>query len=156
MSRGVNKVLIIGNCGQDPDVRNLPDGSTVTTLSVATSGAWIDKQTGELKEKTEWHRVVFFKRLAEIAGEYLRKGSKVYIEGQLRTRKWQDKDGNDRYTTEIVAREMQMLGGKDDGASRQTSASHHTKRDDVAQHKASQRFQEPPPAEDDFNDDIPF
>lgn len=110
--RGVNKAIIVGNLGQDPETRYLQNGDPVTNLSVATSEQWKDKNSGEKKEKTEWHRVVMFKRLAEIAAEYLRKGSQVYIEGKIQTRKWQDKDGNDRYSTEIVASEMQMLGGK--------------------------------------------
>lgn len=124
MARGVNKVILVGNCGQDPETKFLPSGSAVTNLSVATSDAWKDKQTGQAQERTEWHRVVFFNRLAEIAGEYLRKGSKVYIEGSLRTRKWQDKGGVDRYTTEIIASEMQMLDsrGQDAGHSSQSGA----------------------------------
>ena len=112
MARGVNKVILIGNLGADPETRALPSGTTVANIRVATSESWKDKQTGDLKEQTEWHSVAMFGRLGEIAGEYLRKGSQVYIEGRLRTRKWQDKQGNDRYTTEIVASEMQMLGGR--------------------------------------------
>ena len=112
MPRGINKVILVGNCGQDPETKYLPSGGAVTNISLATSESWKDKQTGEAKERTEWHRVTFFNRLGEIAGEYLKKGSQVYVEGQLRTRKWQDKDGQDRYTTEIVASEMQMLGGR--------------------------------------------
>ncbi|WGL18219.1 single-stranded DNA-binding protein [Microbulbifer bruguierae] len=113
MARGVNKVILIGNLGGDPETRYLPSGGAVTNVTVATSETWKDKQTGQNQERTEWHRVVFFNRLAEIAGEYLRKGSKVYLEGSLRTRKWQDKQsGQDRYTTEIVASEMQMLDGR--------------------------------------------
>ena len=115
MARGINKVILIGNLGQDPETRAMPSGSSVTNLRIATSEAWKDKQSGEMKERTEWHSVAMFGRLAEIAGEYLRKGSQVYIEGRLRTRKWQDKQGNDRYTTEIVANEMQMLGGRGGG-----------------------------------------
>ena len=111
MARGINKVILVGNLGQDPEVRYTPAGAAVTTISVATTEAWNDKD-GNKQERTEWHRVVFFRRLAEIAGEYLKKGSQVYIEGQLRTNKWQDKSGNDRYTTEIIANEMQMLGGR--------------------------------------------
>ena len=111
MARGINKVIIVGNLGQDPDTKAMPSGMTVANLRIATSESWKDKQTGEMKEQTEWHSVALFGRLAEIAGEYLRKGSQVYIEGRLRTRKWQDKQGNDRYTTEIVGNEMQMLGG---------------------------------------------
>jgi len=116
-SRGVNKVIIVGNCGQDPETKYMPSGGAVTNISVATSEAWKDKQTGQPQERTEWHRVVFFNRLAEIAGEYLRKGSKVYVEGALRTRKWQGQDGQDRYTTEIVASEMQMLDTRASGDS---------------------------------------
>jgi len=112
MARGINKVIIVGNVGGDPETRYMPSGSAVTNLTVATNESWKDKQTGEQKERTEWHRVAMFNRLAEIAAEYLRKGSQVYIEGKLRTRKWQDKSGNDRYTTEIIADEMQMLGGR--------------------------------------------
>jgi len=115
-SRGVNKVILVGNLGNDPETRAFPSGDMVTNITVATSETWKDKQTGQPQERTEWHRVVFHKRLAEIAGEYLHKGSKVYIEGSLRTRKWQDKaTGQDRYTTEIVAREMQMLDSRGAG-----------------------------------------
>ena len=112
MARGINKVILIGNLGNDPEIRYTPNGSAVTTLNLATSNAWRDKQSGEMQERTEWHRVVFFNRLAEIAGDFLKKGSKVYVEGSLRTRKWQDKNGNDRYTTEIIANEMQMLDNR--------------------------------------------
>jgi len=112
MARGINKVILIGNLGADPEVRHTAGGSAVTNLSLATSESWRDRQSGEMNEKTEWHRVVMFAKLAEIAGEYLRKGSKVYVEGRLQTRKWQDRDGNDRYTTEIVANEMQMLDSR--------------------------------------------
>ncbi|MGH8482108.1 MAG: single-stranded DNA-binding protein [Nevskiaceae bacterium] len=115
MARGINKVILIGNLGQDPETKSLPSGSAVTNITVATTEGWKDKQTGEKKEHTEWHKVVFFDRLAEIAGQYLKKGSKVYIEGSLRTRKWQDKNGNDRYTTEVRANEMQMLDSKGGG-----------------------------------------
>lgn len=116
MARGVNKVIIVGNLGNDPESKYLPSGGAVTNISVATSESWKDKNTGQQQERTEWHRVVFFNRLAEIAGEYLRKGSKVYLEGSLRTRKWQAQDGSDRYSTEIVASEMQMLDGRGDNA----------------------------------------
>ena len=112
MARGINKVILVGNLGQDPETKAMPSGMTVCNLRIATSESWKDKQTGEMKEQTEWHSVAMFGRLAEIAGEYLRKGSQVYIEGRLRTRKWQDKEGRDRYTTEIVANEMQMLGSR--------------------------------------------
>ncbi len=149
MARGVNKVILVGNLGQDPDVRYAPSGSAITNISVATAESWKDKNTGEKQEKTEWHRVVFFNRLAEIAGEYLRKGSQVYIEGRIQTRKWEDKEGNDRYTTEIVANEMQMLGGRDGGGgfsqAAPSSSSAPTKKQSEAQ-----------PATDDFDDDIPF
>ena len=112
MARGINKVIIVGNVGGDPETRYMPSGSAVTNLTIATNETWKDKQTGEKKERTEWHRVAMFNRLAEVAAEYLRKGSQVYIEGKIRTRKWKDKEGQDRYTTEIVADEMQMLGGR--------------------------------------------
>ncbi len=112
MARGVNKVILIGHIGADPDLRYMPSGNAATTLSVATNESWKDKQTGERQERTEWHRVVCFNRLGEIAGEYVKKGSKIYIEGSLRTRKWQDQQGTDRYTTEIVASDIQMLDAK--------------------------------------------
>jgi len=115
-SRGINKVILVGRLGQDPETKHLPSGSAVTNVSLATSESWNDKATGQPVERTEWHRIVFFNRLAEIAGEYLVKGSQVYVEGSLRTRKWQDQQGNDRYSTEIVASEMQMLGGRPEGA----------------------------------------
>ena len=117
MARGVNKVILVGTLGKDPETRYMPSGSAVTNMRIATNEQWKDKQTGEQQERTEWHSIAMFGRLAEIAAEYLRKGSQVYIEGKLRTRKWQDKEGKDRYTTEIVADEMQMLGGKGGGAS---------------------------------------
>lgn len=115
MARGVNKVILVGNLGADPEVRYMPNGGAVANITVATTESWKDKQSGENQEKTEWHRVVFFARLAEIVGEYLKKGSQIYVEGRLQTRKWQDKSGQDRYTTEIVANEMQMLGSKGGG-----------------------------------------
>ena len=111
----VNKVIIVGNLGRDPEVRYSPDGAAICNVSIATTSQWKDKNSGERREETEWHRVVFYNRLAEIAGEYLRKGRSVYVEGRLKTRKWQDKEGQDRYTTEIVADQMQMLGGRDSG-----------------------------------------
>lgn len=114
-SRGVNKVILVGNLGNDPEVRYTQSGAAIANISVATSETWKDKQTGQPQERTEWHRVVFFNRLGEIAGEYLKKGSKVYVEGSLRTRKWQDKEGKDRYTTEIVGNEMQMLDSRGSG-----------------------------------------
>jgi single-strand DNA-binding protein len=116
MARGVNKVILIGNLGADPETRSMPSGMTVANIRVATSESWKDKQSGEQKERTEWHHVALFGRLGEIAGEYLRKGSQVYIEGSLRTRKWQDKEGRDRYTTEVIASDMQMIGGRGGGS----------------------------------------
>ncbi|MBV9913794.1 MAG: single-stranded DNA-binding protein [Sinobacteraceae bacterium] len=115
MARGVNKVILVGNLGADPETRAMPSGTTVANLRIATSESWRDKQSGEQQERTEWHRVALFGRLGEIAAEYLKKGSQVYIEGSLRTRKWQDKQGNERYSTEIVASDMQMLGGRGGG-----------------------------------------
>ncbi len=115
MARGINKVILIGNLGADPETRAIPSGTTVANLRIATSESWRDKQSGEQQERTEWHRVAMFGRLAEIAAEYLKKGSQVYIEGSLRTRKWQDKQGNDRYSTEIIGNELQMLGGRGGG-----------------------------------------
>lgn len=115
MARGINKVILIGNLGADPEVRYMPQGGAVANMTIATSESWTDKATNERKEQTEWHRIVIYQRLAEIAGEYLRKGSKVYIEGKLKTRKWTDKDGIERYTTEIVANELQMLDGRGEG-----------------------------------------
>lgn len=115
MAKGVNKVILVGNCGQDPESKFMPSGGAVTNLSIATSESWKDKQTGAMQERTEWHRVVFFNRLAEIVGEYVKKGSKLYVEGSLRTRKWQDQNGVDRYSTEIVANEMQMLDSRMSG-----------------------------------------
>jgi single-strand DNA-binding protein len=116
MARGINKVILIGNLGADPETRAMPSGTTVANLRIATSESWRDKQSGEQQERTEWHRVALFGRLAEIAAEYLRKGSQVYIEGSLRTRKWQDKQGNDRYSTEVIGNELQMLGGRGGGS----------------------------------------
>jgi len=113
MSKGINKVILIGNLGADPEIRYMPNGSAVANISVATNDSWKDKQTGELQERTEWHKVSLFDKLAQIVGEYLKKGSKVYIEGSIRTRKWQDQSGNDRYTTEIIANSMQMLDSKE-------------------------------------------
>ena len=150
-SRGINKVILIGNLGADPETRYMPSGGAVTNVRLATSETWKDKNSGESQERTEWHRVVFFNRLAEIAGEYLRKGSKVYIEGSLRTRKWQGQDGKDNYSTEIVANEMQMLdsrGGSSDYSGTQPSG---------GQRPASQPAAAPAPGPDNgFEDDIPF
>ena len=116
MARGINKVILVGNLGNDPEVRATTSGSRVATISIATSESWTDKSTGQKQEKTEWHRVVFFNRLAEIVEQYLKKGSQVYVEGRLQTRKWQDQNGQDKYTTEVVANEMQMLGGRGGGS----------------------------------------
>jgi single-strand DNA-binding protein len=122
MARGINKVILIGHLGQDPEVRALPSGSSIANLRIATTESWKDKQSGEFKEQTEWHTVVLFGRTAEVAAEYLKKGSQVFIEGRLRTRKWQDKTGNDRYSTEIVGNDMQMLGGRGQGGGGQAAA----------------------------------
>ncbi len=146
MARGINKVILVGNLGADPETRYMPSGSAVTNLSVATSESWKDKQSGEQKDRTEWHKVAMFNRLAEIAAEYLRKGSQVYIEGKLRTRKWQDRDGNDRWTTEVVADEMQMLGGRGGGGGSAPMGSDSRPSSSPA----------PQPGPDDFDDDIPF
>jgi len=154
MARGINKVILIGNLGQDPETRSTPGGSTVTNLRLATSESWRDKQSGEMKEQTEWHTVVLWNRLGEIAGEYLKKGSQVYIEGRLRTRKWQDKSGNDRYTTEIVASEMQMLGsrGGGGGAPVETRDTREPAEEGASRGGESRAGT----AAGDFDDDIPF
>jgi len=155
---GINKVILVGNLGGDPEVKYLPSGGAVTNITIATSETWKDKNTGEKQERTEWHRVVFFNKLAEIAGEYLKKGSKVYVEGALRTRKWQDQSGQDRYTTEIVGDEMQMLDSRSssgDRAQQQAGAyqsgGQQPKRQQEQRHPPRQ-----PSAYDDFDDDIPF
>ncbi|HID45567.1 MAG TPA: single-stranded DNA-binding protein [Chromatiaceae bacterium] len=152
-SRGINKVILIGNLGKDPETRYMPSGGAVTNITVATSETWKDKQSGEQQERTEWHRVVFFNRLAEIAGEYLKKGSKVYIEGSLRTRKWQGQDGQDRYTTEIVANEMQMLDSRGAGGSTEYSRPASAPAQSAPQ--AGNTAAPAGPAGD-FEDDIPF
>lgn len=159
---GVNKVIIIGNVGQDPEVKFMPSGGAVTNVSIATSETWKDKTTGQPQERTEWHRVVFFNRLGEIAGEYLKKGSKVYVEGSLRTRKWQAQDGTDRYTTEIVASEMQMLDGKGErtASPQQNEQSGRVVTDFGSGHSEaglSRAPIAPPPAGfNDFDDDLGF
>ena len=155
MARGVNKVIIIGNIGQDPEVKHMPSGGAVTNVSIATSESWKDKTTGQPQERTEWHRVVFFNRLGEIAGQYLKKGSKVYIEGSLRTRKWQAQDGTDRYTTEIVASEMQMLDGRSDADSNQQSES-APRNQQNNQSSLQPPTHQQPAGFDSFDDDIPF
>jgi len=179
MARGVNKVILIGNCGSDPETRFMPNGNAVTNITVATSETWKDKQTGQQQERTEWHRVVYFNRLGEIAGEYLRKGSKVYVEGSLRTRKWQDQGGQDRYTTEIVGSEMQMLDSRGGSAGagnyspeqqmgsapqampqaapQQQMGGAPQQAAPQSQQQPQQQYQQAPsPAMDDFDDDIPF
>ena len=176
MARGVNKVILIGNLGNDPELRATQTGSQVCTISLATSESWKDKQTGQMQDRTEWHRVVFFNRLAEIAGQYLRKGSKVYVEGSLRTRKWQDQQGQERYTTEIVASEMQMLDsrGEAGGYAQQPGgyqqggyAPQSGYQQPPAQSGQPPQYRTPAPQQpapqapapggfDDFDDDIPF
>jgi len=150
MARGVNKVILIGNLGKDPEVRYMPSGGAVANVTLATSETWKDKQSGEKQERTEWHNVVFYNRLAEIAGEYLKKGSKVYVEGRLQTRKWQDKEGRDRYTTEIIASEMQMLDGRGGGGGEGYGGG-------AGQSQPAPAAREKVAAgTDDFDDDIPF
>jgi len=159
MARGINKVILIGNLGKDPEVRYMPNGSAVTNVTVATSESWKDKQSGEQQERTEWHNVVFFNRLAEIVGEYLKKGSKVYVEGSLRTRKWQDKNGMDRYTTEIVGAEMQMLDSRGGGMGGGSMGGGAYDSQAPAANKPSSQQSASSPAPrpvDDFDDDIPF
>ncbi|WP_395339824.1 single-stranded DNA-binding protein [Ningiella sp. W23] len=176
-SRGVNKVILVGNLGNDPEVRYMPNGNAVANLSIATSESWKDQQ-GQQQERTEWHRITMYRRLAEIAGEYLKKGSQIYIEGKLQTRKWQDQQGNDKYTTEVIADQMQMLGGgRSDGA--QGGQGGYQQRPQQNQNNPNQGYQQPPPANNqggqgnrppqqpqqppkmaepdfDFDDDIPF
>ena len=162
MARGINKVIVVGNLGSDPEINHMPSGGAVATLSIATTDAWKDKNTGQQQEATEWHRVVFFNRLAEICGEYLRKGSQVYIEGSLKTRKWVDKSGNDRYTTEIVGRDMQMMGNR-----QSDSASHGQQTGGAGQNDSVPHGQQTggagrggatsaPAQSNNFDDDIPF
>jgi single-strand DNA-binding protein len=149
----VNKVIVVGNLGRDPETRYMPDGAAITNVSVATSFQWTDKASGEKKEETEWHRIVFRGKLAEIAGEYLKKGSQVYVEGRLRTRKWQDKDGQDRYTTEIMATEMRMLGSRS-GAGEPREAPPEPR---AAEPRAAAATAKKPAGKfDDMEDDIPF
>ncbi|RPB33259.1 single-stranded DNA-binding protein [Vibrio diabolicus] len=177
-SRGINKVILVGNLGNDPEIRYMPNGGAVANITIATSDSWRDKATGEQREKTEWHRVVLFGKLAEVAGEYLRKGSQVYIEGQLQTRKWQDQSGQDRYSTEVVVQGfngvMQMLGGRGQGggapmggqqqqqggwgqpqqpAQQQYNAPQQQQQQQQAPQQPQQQYNEPPM---DFDDDIPF
>lgn len=152
MARGINKVILVGNLGADPDTRYMPSGKAVTNIRIATSESWKDKQTGDQQERTEWHSIVMYDKLGEIAAEYLRKGSQVYIEGKLRTRKWQDKEGKDRYTTEIIADQMQMLGGRGGAGGSGASGGGESRQSRPA--PAEERG--PPPADEGFDDDIPF
>jgi single-strand DNA-binding protein len=168
-SRGINKVILIGNLGRDPDVRYMPGGGAVTTIALATSESWRDKQTGEQKEKTEWHRVVLYGKLAEVAGEYLRKGSQVYVEGSLQTHKWQDKNGHDRYSTEVVVNAggtLQMLGGRPGTGAVSSTASQDNVVPDMWNQSGVHQSDSQPDAQSrkkrdseplmDFDDDIPF
>ena len=154
MAKGINKVILIGNMGAEPETRYLPSGGAVANVTLATTESWKDKQSGEAQERTEWHNVVFFNKLAEIVGEYLKKGSQVYVEGSLRTRKWQDKEGKDRYTTEIVAAEMQMLGGRggSGGGASEGSSRGAPKRAEAEEMQTSSAGSK----SDQFDDDIPF
>lgn len=178
-SRGVNKVILVGNLGNDPEIRYMPNGNAVANLSIATSESWKDQQ-GNMQERTEWHRVTMYRRLAEVAGEYLKKGSQVYLEGKLQTRKWQDQQGQDRYTTEIIADQMQMLGGRGDGAGQGQSGGYqqrpqspnagsqhgggqnqggYQQQPNANQRPAQNQGNQPPPMAEpdfDFDDDIPF
>lgn len=160
----VNRVILVGYLGRDPETRYMPDGNAITNVSIATSFGWTDKQSGEKKEETEWHRVVFRGKLAEVAGEYLKKGSQVYVEGRIKTRKWQDKDGNDRYSTEIISQNLTMLGSRPNSSG--DTREENTTRDTADTGKDRQRAAEPKPAPaqakkpagrfDDLEDDIPF
>lgn len=153
MARGVNKAILIGNLGRDPEIRYSPSGAAVANVNIATTDSWKDKQSGEQQERTEWHRVVFFGRLAEIVGEYLKKGSQVYVEGRIQTRKWQDKEGNDRFTTEIVANDMQMLGGRGGGGGGSGGGVEDYNQDAGYSGRSSSSSSGP---SEDFDDDIPF
>lgn len=165
MARGVNKVILIGNLGQDPDVRSTQGGTQVVNVSLATSDSWRDRNTGQTQDRTEWHRLVFFGKLAEIAAQYLRKGSQVYVEGRIQTNKWQGKDGQDRYTTEIVVNQMNMLGGRDSGGSSSSNAGGNWGNFDQTPSPAPQPAAAPQPQQapqsqpidnGGFDDDIPF
>ena len=161
MARGINKVILVGNLGADPDTRYMPSGKAVTNIRIATSESWKDKQTGDQQERTEWHGVVLYDKLGEIAAEYLRKGSQVYIEGSLRTRKWQDKEGKDRFTTEIIARDMQMLGGRGGaggGGGGEGGGGGGYQEQRRSRPAAQDDRSAPPPADEvgGFDDDIPF
>jgi len=156
MARGINKVIIIGNLGADPEVRYMPSGGAVTNCTVATTEGWKDKTTGEPNERTEWHRIVLYNRLAEIAGEFLRKGSKVYIEGSLRTRKWQDKSGQDRYTTEIIGNNLQMLDSKGAGGGSFDASSKSSSQASAPAQSTAPAQEKTATATEEFDDDIPF
>jgi single-strand DNA-binding protein len=158
MARGINKVILVGNLGADPDTRYMPSGKAVTNIRVATSESWKDKQTGDTQERTEWHSIVMYDKLGEIAAEYLRKGSQVYIEGKLRTRKWQDKEGKDRYTTEIIADQMQMLGGRGGGggAASEPREPRSASRQAPAEDRSAAPVDEGGGGGGEFDDDIPF
>ncbi len=153
-TRGINKVILIGNLGQDPEIRYTPNGIAVANLNVATSESWRDKQSGELKEQTEWHRVVLYRRLAEIAGEYLRKGAKIYLEGKLQTDKWKDQSGNDRYTTRIIGNELQMLDTQSNWQGQKQQVTQQPKQPAPPQKDIPDTAYNEPPM--DFDDDIPF
>lgn len=155
MARGVNKVILVGNLGKDPEVRYMPSGGAVANVTIATTDSWKDKQSGEQQERTEWHNIVFYNRLAEIVGEYLKKGAQIYVEGSLRTRKWQDKNtGTDRYTTEIIANEMQMLGSKRDGSG--SAAYKEEAAEGIAAAGGAAGKSKPAASTSEFDDDIPF
>ena len=169
MARGVNKVILVGNLGADPETRSMPSGTTVTNIRIATSESWKDKASGAQQERTEWHSIALFGRLGEIAAEYLRKGSQVFVEGKLRTRKWQDKQGNDRFTTEIIADNMQMLGGRAGGSAgagaggggmsaggERAAGGAAPPRDEYDQSAAQSAAPAPAGGKEDFDDDIPF
>ena len=168
MAKGINKAIIVGHLGRDPEVRYSANGSAIANVSIATTESWKDKQTGDRQDKTEWHRVVFFNRLAEIAGEYLKRGAQVYIEGRLQTRKWEDKDGHERYTTEIVANDMQMLGSRGGdmggggessyggGGGRSSGGGGDGGRSSGGSSNSRPQSQAPSQPFDDFDDDIPF
>jgi single-strand DNA-binding protein len=162
MARGINKVILVGNLGADPDTRYMPSGKAVTNIRVATSESWKDKQTGDMQERTEWHSIVMYDKLGEIAAEYLRKGSQVYIEGKIRTRKWQDKEGKDRYTTEVIADQMQMLGGRGGGGGASSepreprSAARQAPASDDRSDRAAAPVDEAGGGGGEFDDDIPF
>jgi len=158
MARGINKVILVGNLGKDPEIRYIPNGGAVANLNIATSESWKDKTTGEKQERTEWHRVVFFGKLAEIANEYLKKGAQIYVEGRLQTRKWQDKGGQDRYTTEIVGSDLQMLGGRGAGgmADGPPGTPYDASRGSEGGHESSSSAPPFKGGAEDFDDDIPF